>query len=52
MVDYGNIAVLIVENKTVAKSASSWLHIIGQAQRYARNNNDVTSVFLMLKALE
>ena len=48
VVDFDNTSVLIIENKADAKSTGSWLDVIQQAQRYAKNNDDFTSVFVMV----
>lgn len=47
MIDHSNTAVLIVENKTNSKSASSMLDLIEQAHRYSKNNDKMEVVFVI-----
>lgn len=48
MVDYNNIPVLMIEDKTASKSADSWLDLLGQGKNYAKNNPNFDVVFLMV----
>lgn len=48
MVDFDNASVLLVEDKTDTKSSDSWLDVIQQVQRYAKNNDSFTSIFVMI----
>ena len=47
MVDLNDIPILIIENKTDVPSSESWLDLMEQGNRYARNNDHMNVVFLM-----